>query len=514
MYQGRYQSYEGKVKFLDDLVTEEVFYQEALDLGLEDDPVILKKAQNQIQSTYYTEYKNHLIETRIQIEDGELYEYFLENVDEYPGITFDEAKTMVEKKYRSEKAAEFIENYDQKLWDLYEIEINEALLDSLDLNDSEALKPIADQKYLTSNDPQLEKTIADLKEFYEGLPNTNKRPFLQADSRLNSIKEMTKMSLYYQEAIKEGFEDNEVVRETMPMLVRNLMLRETYNRLVTDRLDVTDETVKDYYDNNIEKFSTKAYRKIQAFGFEDEKTAKNQRKHTRKALKKDDSAALNEVLESSVFEFKNGEIDYIYKNNIIPKIGTDSIWCDMVWQEDYGKTDPRELSDVFQNAKGDYVFFRVLEDHVPLPTPYEEAKVKIENEMRQDNSRKLFEQENKRLREKFQVVVYEDNLVEKLTPEEYFTKAEAAQKKRRYKDAIYYYDQICQYYENGSDDYKAMFMKAFLYSEEMNEKDKAISIFEELLQKYPQGDLRESAEFMIEELQGKSDILQKMEENK
>ena len=92
--------------------------------------------------------------------------------------------------------------------------------------------------------------------------------------------------MYYLKAVAAGYDNNPAVLETKPMLKRNLMLRETYNRKVTERIDVSEEVVKDYYNENIDKFSTKAYRKIQAFGFEDEKTAKQNMKTAKKAVKK------------------------------------------------------------------------------------------------------------------------------------------------------------------------------------------------------------------------------------
>ncbi len=511
MYQGRYQNYEGKVSFLNDLVTEEVFYQEAISLGLADDPDIMKKAEMQIKSTYYTEYQKYLKNTEIQITDEELYEYFLQNLDEYPGITFDEAKTMVEKQYRPQKEKEFIDKYEEELWQKYDITIQEELLDSLDFKDISTFEPIAGMKYIISNTPGLEKTIAELKEFYEGLPNMNKQPFLNPESRLNSIREMTKMEMYYLEAKAAGFDDNPVVLETMPMIIRNLMLRETYNRLVTEKLNVNDDIIRKYYDDNIEKFSTKAYRKIQAFGFKEESEAKEAKADVKKALKKNNDELLNSVLNKSVFEFEKGEIDYIYKNYLIPKCGKDTLWCDLVWKDGYGKTNPQKLSDIFFSAQNYYVFFRVLEDIVPVATAYEEIKGKIENEMRQSRSKEIFAEADRQLKEKYKAVIFAENLVEKLTAEEYFSNAVNAQEKKRYKDAIYYYDQICQYYPNGSDDYKAMFMKGFLYSEEMKNPDKAISIFEEFIQKFPQGELHDSAQFMIEDLKGNSNIMEKME---
>ena len=98
-----------------------------------------------------------------------------------------------------------------------------------------------------------------------------------------------------------------------------------------------------------------------------------------------------------------------------------------------------------------------------------------------------------------------------LTAEEYFNKAEDAQKRRRFTDAIFYYDEVIKHYQNNIDDYKAMFMKAFLYAEELKDKENAIKIFNEFLEKFPPADLHDSAQFMISELEGKSDIIENFE---
>ena len=75
-------------------------------------------------------------------------------------------------------------------------------------------------------------------------------------------------------------------------------------------------------------------------------------------------------------------------------------------------------------------------------------------------------------------------MVVTLSAEEYFNKAEAAQKRRRFNDAIFYYDEVIKHHKNDKDDYKAMFMKGFLFAEELKDTEKAIAIFEEFLKLY------------------------------
>ena len=86
---------------------------------------------------------------------------------------------------------------------------------------------------------------------------------------------------------------------------------------------------------------------------------------------------------------------------------------------------------------------------------------------------------------------------EQLTASEYFDKAETAQKRKEFNDAIFYYNEIIKYHKNNKDDYKAMFMKGFLLAEELKDKEKAIEIFRELIKGFPYGDLHNSAEYML-----------------
>jgi hypothetical protein len=49
-------------------------------------------------------------------------------------------------------------------------------------------------------------------------------------------------------------------------------------------------------------------------------------------------------------------------------------------------------------------------------------------------------------------------------------------------------------------------MKAFLIAEELKQTDLALDLFKSFLRKYPAGDLNESAQFMIDTLEGNIDL--------
>ena len=321
------------------------------------------------------------------------------------------------------------------------------------------------------------------------------------------IEDQVKKNVFYLEALETGYEENETIKETISQIKRNMMLRTVYNTLVVEAIGTSDEEIKAYYDNNIEKFSTKHYRKIQTFGFDSKDTVKKMRKLVKKYMKKKDDEAISKLIEeNSVYPAKDGVLDHIYKNDIIPGIGKDEVYSDMVWKAKLNK-----LSKIFENSKGKFVFFRMLEDNKAIATPFEEIKGKVKNTMIRNLSKEKFEEVNLQLETKYNMKKYPERMIVVLSAEEYFNKAEQAQKKRRFTDAIFYYDEIIKYHQNNSDDYKATFMKGFLYAEELKDKNKAIEIFDEFLEKYPEDDLHESARFMISELEGKSNIIESFE---
>jgi len=330
-----------------------------------------------------------------------------------------------------------------------------------------------------------------------------------AEDLKRMVEQSVEYDVFYLDALEKGLDKKESLKEMSEQIKLNMILRTTYNRLVVEIIPTADEDLKKYYDENIKKFSTKPYRKIQAFVFETEKQAKNMRKKVKKALKKNDEETIAGIIENSAFPQKEGIIDHIYNNDIVPSFGKDKEFCKAIWD-----ADPKKLSKISQNSKEEFLFFKILKDSLAVATPFDEVKGDIKTTMVKEISRENFENLKKELEAKYNLKKYPDRLLVKLTVEEYFNKSEESQKKRRFKDAIYYYDQIIKFYPNNVDDYKAMFMKGFLYAEELNEKEKAIEMFNELLEKYPEGDLTESARFMVEELSGKTQVFEEIEGNK
>jgi tetratricopeptide (TPR) repeat protein len=510
-YRPQYESPEGQEKLLNDLCTEQVFYLEAVARNVRSDDRYSIEIDNDIKSVYYNEYKKDYMDNNVQYTSAEKKAYFNEHPDFFVGKTYEEAEPEIEQKLRPEKERELLEKLKVELNKKYDIKLNEDAIMAFNLSAIDSNMVNKDDILVASNNPDIELSVGEFADKFEYLPQQNKAAIRNNEDLKRYLGNWSELEAFFYEAVAQGFEERESVKEVIEQIHRTMMLRTVYNQLVIDPIDMSDEGQEKFYNDNIELFSTNPYREVQTFGFDTEEEAKTRRKEVKKLIKKKDDEAINKLIaDHSVYPTKDGILSHVYKNGIVPGIGKDEAYNDMIWKT---KPNEKKLSKIFQNSKDIYVFFRILEDVKAVSTPYDSIKTKVQKQMMKDLSRKNFDDITAQLEKKYQIKKYPERLIVVLTAEEYFNKAESAQKRRKFEDAIFYYDKVIKHYPNNSDDYKATFMKGFLYAEEMKEKDKAISCFQDVLNKFPEGELHESAQFMIDELEGKSNLIDNFEES-
>ncbi len=512
MYKSKFTTIEGKKELLDIICVEELFYLEASNQKIMEQKEFTERIADQIKTAYFTEYKKELLKDGVSITTEEKKAYFNENHDQFKERTFEEAEKLIESRLKPEKEKEFIEAKKQELFKKFNVEINHDVLETINIAAPDSNEVIINEKIISSSNPAIERTVGDLIAHIDILPERTQMALYSVEGLTNYVDELANADAFYVEALDKGFDKNPAVITIITQIKRNMALRTIYNALVVDAIDTSEEAVQKFYDENMDQFSTLAHRKIQTFGFDTKKTATKMRKKVKKLIKKQKDEEINALIaENSVYKAKDGVLDHVYDNGIIPGIGKDEVYCDMVWA-----IEPGQLSDVFQNSKEKFVFLRILEDVVATATPFEEVKAKVEQNLMRTLSKEKFESVKQELEIKYALNKYPDKMVVTLSAEEYFNKAEAAQKRRRFTDAIFYYDEVIKHYKNDKDDYKAMFMKGFLFAEELKDTEKAIAIFEEFLTLYPEGDLSESAQYMLSSLKNNEDMIESIEfeENK
>jgi len=285
-------------------------------------------------------------------------------------------------------------------------------------------------------------------------------------------------------------------------LKTNVILRNYYQQEIVDKVEVTNEETSLLYMQEQTRFTIPASRDIRQFVAKDEKSAKAHRKSIEKYLKKNqDEAIINLIKKESLAKDNDGLIEKIYQNKIIPPLGTDEDYNNKVWELNVG-----QLSPIFRNVKNDIVFFYVVSETSQSVRPFEEVEPMLKSSIQRRKENELFREELNNLINEYNVVVHYDRLRNLITAEEMFQMAEEAQRRYSYIEAMDIFNSIMRDFPNTQHEYRAMFMKAFITAEDLKQTENAIQLFEEFLEKYPEGDLNESANLMLEALQSDIDI--------
>lgn len=90
----------------------------------------------------------------------------------------------------------------------------------------------------------------------------------------------------------------------------------------------------------------------------------------------------------------------------------------------------------------------------------------------------------------------------KQSEQELFDIAEKAQESGKPMDAIRAYRNLIAEHPNSEHCPKALFMIGFIYAEQYGDSTRALEVFEEFVDTYPDNELASSAEFMVQSMRG------------
>ncbi len=416
---------------------------------------------------------------------------------------FDEVKELATNRTIAVKQKQLSDNLINKVMTEQKITIDNEVLNNIDFVDTSNNKEADLTKLVLKSDiKDFSWTVEDLLNIYNSVEK-NERMFIAQSTPQEILDHLLAKQVYYYQLKKDGFDKE--LNKTMKYSrnIKNIILSYTYQKLVADNINVTDQMIEDYYNANMLEFAKPAYRNIELLEFLNSEKADQAYNKYISAVNKDDNAKIEEIMQKYASnDFDKRLINNVYNNGIVPGYGKDTILNTAIWS-----LPVNEVSDVLISKKGDKpVIFRVLSEEAIQYKPLNHVEPQIEGKLSREQASTLFDNLIKEYKEEFNFVIYEDKLKPTLTTEELFELAERQAKMGKYDDTLLYYDQIISTFANGTDDYKAMFMKGFTQSEYMNDKQAAIITFTQFLNKYPKGDLNADAQVMLDILTGKTSI--------
>jgi len=425
---------------------------------------------------------------------------------------YPEVKKQVENFAKNEKRQQIEEDLVDKLFEKYNVTVDTTLLEGVDMAKADTLESYGAQLLISSSNPEIEYTLKDLAEDIKSLSGRARQRYTNLRGKKMFVNRKALDLVMFEDALEKGYEDNPKIQNKLHRARMVPILREYYKRFVVDSVKISDEEIENLYEEIKEKeYSVRPMAKIRQFVCPDKETAEYLLHRAKKATSENELAEL--VQEYCTKTDRDGVVSPIYEEGTIPGHGRDSIFNAQIF-----KTEEGEFSEIFQDKEGNYMFLKVI-DHTPKSyTPLEDVQDMVREKIDKKKQKQRFEELKEQIREKYNLQLMADKLDKKHPVDTLFSKADKAVADQKFHRALNYYDQIIKYYSDGKNDYRARFMKGFIYAENLNRPKKAVRLFNEVLEypEYPDVPkedcaLHESARYMIDEIEGKSNLLEKIE---
>lgn len=411
---------------------------------------------------------------------------------------FAEVKPEIEQRLRPTKERDLLNAVVARIKLTYGVVIDSSMVNVIDLKNRDLNRDILDNLIVNSTKENLRLSVRQILDSFDKIPPQDQVFILKGGGVNQLIDSELIQNLLYEEAKANAYEQYFADNEDYRAMKRSYILRKAFELLVVNTIEVSDQEIQNRYELDLEQYATPAHRSIEVLFFENKKTADKAWRKYNSAYKKKNEKKMQAVIAKYSQKADTSLFDFQYQNGVVTGIGNDPEFSNLIWNNPVGY-----LSPVFTAARGDIVFFRTLSETPKSYKPLVEASPRIYGLIKKDKEKSRQDKVTEELFVEFNMRKYPERVRLLLTAEELFTQADDAARQRNFKDAIVFYDQIITTYRNGNDDYKASFMKAFLIAEEMKENDRALQMFKDFLKQYPEGDLNESAQFMIDSLEGK-----------
>ena len=331
------------------------------------------------------------------------------------------------------------------------------------------------------------------------------------DGRAKFVDALINEELLYLAAEKTDLKYDEEVKKQIMQAEKNIMITAYYDKMIRQKVEVTDEEIEKYYDDHWEEFMNRAIMKAQhAF-------SKDSMKVVEWKKRIDDGEKFNKIAkyesEDRTTAPSNGNLGYFNPGGYIKFYGESKEFSDQVRNLELS-----EVSDVVVTEKG-YSLVKINDKKPENLKPLSEVRKDILDQLRGSMAKANLEQELYSLTKEYEPVnfVREDFIKTTRSPEELW---EIAQEEDANFTRIQYYRNIVNKYPEHKYAPQALFMIGFVYAEEVMDLVQARRVFDELLKKYPDSEVAESAKWMIENLEqphpkfeSVDDLKERMEED-
>jgi parvulin-like peptidyl-prolyl isomerase len=193
----------------------------------------------------------------------------------------------------------------------------------------------------------------------------------KVDAQLDKFKKRFKTEEEYKTALEKEGASEEKVRAAIE---KEMLVQAVVAKAVTEKAQMSEEALKEYYDKNTAKFKQPESVKLRLISTKDEKKARD---IFEKLKGGDDFGELAYGLSEDSYRVKSGDIGYMHKGRMLPEL-----------EEVAFKLDVGKISDPIKAENGWFII--KVEDRKPEhQIPFEEIKGKLKKEMEAEKANEL-----------------------------------------------------------------------------------------------------------------------------
>ncbi len=334
-------------------------------------------------------------------------------------------------------------------------------------------------------------TLKEVKGKWASLSEAQRSDYKGPDAKARFVDKVIEDELLYRDALRKNIHNQDSVEKMIEDAKRNILVKEYFEQEIKGDIEVSDEEIREYYENNQDRFRSRALYKARYLYSQDSMKCVTWKKELDQGTSFVRLARTES--EDELTAPDGGDLGYFNPGGYIKSVGYSEKFSEGIKDLEEG-----DISDVIKLEKG-YCIVKVEEKTPARVNPLSEVRKVIVSKLQGQKVKEEYDRKVMELAEKYNVVNYERERLKKTTrtAEELW---EIARIEEDPVERIQYYRDLVNQYPQSNYAAQALFMIGFVYSEELEDLTQAKRTFQELIRKYPESDMVGSARWMIENI--------------
>ena len=428
--------------------------------------------------------------------------------------SFEELKNEIELALIRQRRQELYLSQMEYLSEKYNVSINEELLKHVGIgiawyqglvdnsyttvSSITAPDHLRDNIAISSSHPEINMTLGDIENILRDaaskdlILNEFDTPKIREAFVLTELDERLLNAITAEEKIFENSQDMIEIK----LIKQDVVIDFFKDREINSKIEITNDDLYEFYLANPEEHTLIERRYIRHFVARDNRSAKRHHREISRMLKRNQQDMIPEyILRESFMGYNGGLLWLETGTRVMPTVGPDQNYINKIFEAKEG-----QLSNVFQNINGYFAFFYLVEILPERLVPFAEITHKHVEPFHELRSNELVNQIQTELRDRYNVVTHFDRITSAITTLELLNQAELARNRGQIDESISLLDVVISEYPETEDAYEAMFIKGFIKAEDLESYDLAIETFQEMIERFPNGEMNRYANEMIQSI--------------